>query len=260
MTAISAVAHSTGAFLMSDSATYDQEGVVTRFSPKTVTFPHLGLAVAVTGAACNGEEVARIIRDFSSYEEVMAKIADALHDAWDDGAFDVGDDEASHLHVVLAGWSHDRKRGEVCYISTTDNLGHPAFTPSNKTSIISPSIGEDGMRALGFTKPDGSVGIKCGPDEFLTRIIEYQRTMPWPVPGHAETVKYIVGNTADLTVISAAGITQRVVLRWADSIGQPIDPAATAVSSRPAVPEGLSRLQRERYEKKLRKGTLRAAC
>jgi hypothetical protein len=241
---------------MTDSATYDQDGVVTRFSPKTVTFPHLGLAIAVTGASGNGDLVAKMIREFSSYEGVMAGITDAIRDVWGCGGFDMGDDEASHLHLVLAGWSHERKRGEVCYISTTDNLGHPAFTPSIKTSLISPSIGDDGMRAIGVMTLDGK--IKCGPDEFLTKIIEYQRTMPWPVPGHAETVKYIVGNSADLTVINAAGIAQRVVLRWADRIGSPIDPTVVAAAN--AIPaEGLSRLQRERMEKKARKGTLRRA-
>jgi hypothetical protein len=256
MTAISAVATASGAYLMSDSATYNHEGIVTRFSPKVVTFPHLSLAVAVTGAVRNGDEVVRIIREFGSYDEVMSGIADAIRDAWECGAFDVGDDEANHLHVVLAGWSHERKRGEVCYVSTTDNLGHPAFTPSNKTSIISPSIGEDGMQAIGVMTPDGK--IKCGPDEFLTKVIEYQRGMPWPVPGHAEAVKYIVGNSADLTVVNAAGITQRVVLRWTDKIGAPIDPSTSAVAT-PAVAAAqtivrtLSRHERRAAEAKQRK-------
>jgi hypothetical protein len=98
------------------------------------------------------------------------------------------------------------------------------------------------------------------PDEYLTKIIEYQRTMPWPVPGHAETVKYIVGNSADLTVINAAGITQRVVLRWADKIGEPIDPstgtsavATPAVAAAPTMVGRLSRHERRAAEAKQRK-------
>jgi hypothetical protein len=261
MTAINAVAHSTGAYLMTDSATYNQEGIVTRFSPKVVTFPHLSLAVAVTGAAVNGEHVARMIREFASYEEVMAGIAEAIREAWECEFFDVGDEEASHLHVTLAGWSQAKKCGEVCFVSTTEQPGYPAFTKSSSNAFLSPDIGEDGWKAIDVRGRDGKL-IKCGPDEYLTKIIEYQRTMPWPVPGHAETVKYIVGNSADLTVINAAGITQRVVLRWADKIGEPIDPSAAAAAAAiatPSIPEGLSRLQRERMEKKIRKGTLRAA-
>jgi hypothetical protein len=55
--------------------------------------------------------------------------------------------------------------------------------------------------------------------------------------------------------------------RWNDTIGEPTTPEpidwakwrAEHLPSPPAPPPGLSRLQRERMEKKMRKGTLRAA-
>jgi hypothetical protein len=55
--------------------------------------------------------------------------------------------------------------------------------------------------------------------------------------------------------------------RWNDTIGEPITPEpidwvkwrAEHLPSPLAPPPGLSRLQRERMEKKMRKGTLRAA-
>ena len=72
-----------------------------------------------------------------------------------------------------------------------------------------------------------------------------------------------------LTSIDRNGITQRVVHRWEeDVIGQVVTPkpihdwkawreAKLAAKAKAVLPDGLSRLQRERLEKKLKKGKLK---
>jgi hypothetical protein len=67
-----------------------------------------------------------------------------------------------------------------------------------------------------------------------------------------------------MVILTKDEITSRILRRWPDEIGEkitpePIDLRAWRAARAPAIPEGLSRLQRERMEKKLRKGTLRAA-
>jgi hypothetical protein len=77
----------------------------------------------------------------------------------------------------------------------------------------------------------------------------------------------VVGGKAVLTSIDATGISQKIIRHWAeDKIGERIHPGpvewagfrAARLMSAAAVPAvGISRLQRERMEKKARKGTLR---
>jgi hypothetical protein len=65
-----------------------------------------------------------------------------------------------------------------------------------------------------------------------------------------------------LVILTKDEITSRILHRWPDEIGEkitpePIDWSKWRAARAPAIP--LSRLQRERMEKKARKGTLRAA-
>lgn len=76
-----------------------------------------------------------------------------------------------------------------------------------------------------------------------------------------------VGGAVELTTISASGVESRVIDEWPeDRVGECIRPtpvnwsawkaAHQAKRAAAEIPEGLSRLQRQRMEKKMRKGTL----
>jgi hypothetical protein len=92
-------------------------------------------------------------------------------------------------------------------------------------------------------------------------VLELQRERP------GRTGHFVVGGLIELVTIRRDQIESRVLKRWPDLVGEPIEPepmdwpawrARRADASVASIPAGLSRLQRERMEKKARKGTLRA--
>lgn len=256
MTAINTLANATGAYMMTDTACYDSTlGYVTSFPSKVSTFPHLSLAIATTGSIENCEYLASQMRQFSSYDDVKSGLSDMIREAWDNGALDVGDDRFSHVRLLVAGWCKTGRCGEIHAVSTKEEAIAPSAFALVKAAVLSSpgAMPADILTSKGYLKPNGSLSVS-DPAKFLTDTIKYQRRQPWPVPGRSDQTRYIVGGSAVLTTVNAGGITQRVVHHWNDCIGEMIDPNEPVADT-----AGLSRLQRERMEKKLRKGTMRAA-
>jgi hypothetical protein len=257
MTAINGLANESGAYLMTDSASYDAStGEITGFASKARTFPHLSMAMAVTGTGMNERELAFRMRQFNSFDEAAAGLSEMVRGAWEEGALDVGDDELSHVRLMLAGWSQANKRGEMYCVSTSNEEGGEAFTLFKRGFMASPAaMSLDAMRAAGFLKGNDQALTVDDPVDFLTQTIDYQRTLPWPVPGRAESIKYIVGGSAILTVINAAGIVQRVVKQWPDKLHTTIDPTGDVGVSQPVTPppRQLSRQERRAAEARKRR-------
>jgi hypothetical protein len=92
-------------------------------------------------------------------------------------------------------------------------------------------------------------------DTFASNLLAAQRTIGNPHRG--------VGAFGQITRVTGTECTTRIFERYADEIGEVMVPLAFDWKARraeraQAIPEGLSRLQRERMAKKARKGTLRA--
>lgn len=197
--------------------------------------------------------------------------------------FDSG--AAETIELVLAGFSASRGGPEAYLIRTTDHLppgmsrqqfdamraeniaagrsvmSGAAYTLERLPNVaIAPNIPQEARTASGYAgidpdEPDGTVMN----DMLLA--IELQRQQ-------VENGAHFVGGMAVLTKITPTSTTQKVVKRWeGDQIGQPIEAEpitdwkrwkGSAAVEAAAIPEGLSRLQRERMQKKAKKGTLRA--
>jgi hypothetical protein len=188
------------------------------------------------------------------------------------------------FEMIVAGWSAEQNAPEAYVIYAVDD----AYTPADMTAeertqlpepfkfcrlpnaIYGPRITDEDMLRSGLP----GIDVNDAPEnavDLMRHAIEVQRHHVPDVIEEGEGTHF-VGGFVQLTTVTPNGITQRVLDRWPDEIGETIKPGpidwpkwrAERASRRVAAalaqaPGGLSRLQRERMEKKARKGTLRAA-
>jgi hypothetical protein len=261
---------------MTDAAAYD--GTTGELHAvdlvKCIALPDLHLAVSCNGPALLGQHMSEKIADeFTSFDDLIARGESELPRMFQDYAeYARGGDAYSTLYVI--GW-HRHAARPAAYIMNlwTDGSAKLArvleqsegteafhrFKFEEQLLAGTPLPGDDLIQAAGLRIPDDVNDMR--PELDLLHLMEVQRHEK--IAGH-----YWVGGNALLTSIDANGVTQKVVHEWReDVVGEPIAPLpidwkawrAARIISSANIPAGLSRLQRERMEKKARKGTLRAA-
>jgi hypothetical protein len=254
MTAINAVAEDRAAFILTDGAVYDAEGMVTAFTNKAITFPHLGLVLAVSGRMQALQKLTLLMSNFSTFEAAAEGLPDIFAELWDTGSFyeEIPDGGDLNLRLFIVGWSKTRKRGESYVVSTMNEPGYEAFSLVKRDIVMSPSPDHEDLRNAGILTNEGKLRFSSAPD-FLGRMVDLQRQMRWPVNGDPDRVRHTVGGHAVLTVIKSDEISQRVVRHWeTDVVGEKIQPTPQSVGS-PGVAitdaPALSRQQRRFLER-----------
>jgi hypothetical protein len=278
MSAILVLKQRNAVHLMSDACTYEIEtGVlVDNNLAKCIALPTLSAAISSTGPAEMGAFMGgSIAQEFLSFDDLIDRAEQCLPKIFEDFAdtMRAGDAFAS---LYLIGWHKAQARpAAYCMECSTNESSRMAKIIENDPSAANakffklaeqnfsgtPLPGADLIAAAGFNIPADFNALD--PELDLLHVLEIMRHEE--IEGH-----YWIGGKALLTSIDAHGITQRIVHHWPeDKIGEPILPLpidfkswrAARVGAKVAaiVPDGLSRLQRDRMEKKIRKGTLRSA-
>jgi hypothetical protein len=241
-----------------------------------VTLPAI---ISCTGANIVQRLIAEEIEEkWASFDELIRDGSEWLAEKFTDIAYERLDGDAQS-QIFLIGW-HKQKCAPGAYAIDlwTDGpehekwLANSALIPGFDPGALAMEFKDISANITGSPMPDVSrLGEKCfkvrAPDDYepavdLLHIIEAARHEP--VAGI-----YAVGGKAVLSSIEEHGIRQRVIHEWReDRIGENITPmpidwkawraAREATLASSLIPAGLSRLQRERMEKKARKGTLRA--
>jgi hypothetical protein len=252
MTCINAYAHTDAVYFLTDTTSYDRENIVRGFVAKTMTVPHLKMMYAVSGLCTVQFELQQELKEFGSFDDVVNGFPSRLREAFEAGTFDRDPDPLRNgFRLFFGGWSDQHGCPELYALSTHEEPGIEAFELTTKDTVCSPGLSKEQM--VSFYPRKGEV-----PVTFLTSMIDHQRRLQFGAERH------VIGGHAILTRIDSMSISQTVVRRWVtDRVGERVDPDASAtgdsvVHMSPQIPEGLSRLQRERMEKKARKGTLRA--
>lgn len=277
MSAILVLQQRNAVHLMSDACTYDIEtGVLaTNNLTKCIALPTLSAAISSTGPAEMGAFLGdSIAQEFLSFDDLIDRADQFLPKIFEDFADTMcaGDAIAT---LYLIGW-HDAQARPAAYcmecstnessrmaqiIENDPNAANAKFFKLAEQSFSgTPLPGANLIAAAGFKIPADLNALD--PELDLLHVLEIMRHEE--IEGH-----YWIGGKALLTSIGAHGITQRIVHHWPeDKIGEPISPlpidfktwreARVAAKVAAIVPDGLSRLQRERMEKKARKGTLRS--
>ncbi len=210
-------------FVATDGATYSQTGETLLFTNKVLAIPHLNMVITNTGSAgatpWMAIELAK--QQFSSFDDMILAMPYRMPKILKACPVDLGTD------IMLAGISEER--GPESYVfrlndelpmtgSREEVEASPYYADApgelvKLPDLIMTPIPTDQVIPANFegVDLDGDVDSVTWS---LKKIITMQRHMDLPrgIPG--------IGGFAQLTTISADGITQRILQRWAeDKIG-----------------------------------------
>jgi hypothetical protein len=213
--------------LATDAAMYRQDQCVVAFGTKVAPISHWPGVVTCTGNAAAVPLFGwALAKQFASWDE-MVEGADAGLSRLADIVAEYG---LSHAAVLLAGIS--AKRGPEAYtFQTTETLppgvtqeeakASPYFQPPYvlvklPDVIMTPVAPPEMAIAAGYE----GIDVDADPEAVvwsIRKVLAMQRHMPLPdgIGG--------IGGFAELTTVSAEGVTQRVIDRWpGDKIGAPL--------------------------------------
>lgn len=273
MSAINIITLREVAYLFGDGAGYDADGVIGSIGGKAHVISHISTALLFSGRSILAPYIIHLLEGkVRSFDHLCEILPDSLESYEDEltRLFDV-DIKAAHggkqgYRMFVAGWSDRRQRMVAFSIaSTADDNGLLPYT-------IYEADPDGGFQCPGVTNEQCFRGYGALPtvneqtiEDVALTTLELQRQEPFP----GSDGRYLIGGLIEFVAVRRDRIETRILKRWEeDKIGElirprPIDWNAwrarrTASAAIATIPEGLSRLQRERMEKKARKGTLRA--
>ena len=202
MTAINAVvmANRQSGFIITDSIASDDDGSIVGFGAKVWTMPHIGGAIAVRGYVEHLVWAAHRLGDFATFDAMLSGATESLRHGWPSMIDLIGE---HHCAVVVIGWSESAKRIKLMITNSRDNFvfaecqNHCAPLPDDSQTAT--------LKATGNPIADAMA------------VLELQRSMP--------DLTLRIGGHAVLTTVGANGaISQRLLKRWPDVVGQRIAP------------------------------------
>ncbi|QTH20809.1 hypothetical protein HRJ34_21170 [Rhizorhabdus wittichii] len=238
MTAINVLLQPTAAYLITDSATTDSNGVLIDIRSKVTVLSRFRAAIAWTGAGpihAAGQADRRISealvsKGVSSQAELLAAlplIAAEMH-AENAAYIDTGHDTAVSVFVAL--WSKKRREPQLWACHGDQSVFGPSYVPYSMVRLrqyvtCPPDVDPDGWCRAAF----GRVVDFADPKSFRPSVdgvalLEAQRHIR---EGIGVWGGYSVGGSANLTTVSAKGIRERVLKTWPDKVGEKISPAVT---------------------------------
>jgi hypothetical protein len=258
------------AHVLVDAASYDADGVVGSLGSKTFPVPHWPGVIATRGPALAlsllGVMLSREVRTFDEMVETIEEKLPPLVDLFDRWLSET-------VEINLAGWSHQRQSPEA-YIIYTDNK-----LPPGESQVVADANGFFGnpyklMRLPKVATGPGvsDVDLIIAADYEGIEINDDPDIVAWIMRKHLEMQRrtrfpsgnYCVGGWGQYTRILPDRIEQCVLQRWdEDRVDEVITPApidwkafnATKSTLAPVIDfSSMSRLQRERHQKKMRKG------
>ena len=209
MTALIAFALPDAGYVYSDGAVPWPDGRISHFSQKITIFGQLRAVVGVTGAAEFQSQLAERCGDVATFDELRSTFSDLVRETHAYVLSHISVDP--RLTALLVGWSEKEDR---CEIYTVDSDAGVAAAWSRQgpgrasLSSYTPELASEIARG-GLTLEDAAKNpAKLGPE-----LMEAYRRAFIPAT---------VGGFCQETVITAEGVTTRVVRRWPDRVGERI--------------------------------------
>jgi hypothetical protein len=267
MTAMNIVKRHDEIIIISDGAGYGQDGTLLFAAPKVDMLAHFsGFVMQSGGSAWTAPIVAMFSHFATDTDDLFSKASWILTKVEQKYA---GISAEPMGRVIFGGFSEEKKQmrlgavfSEAAATLDQDGKGGDVVRPDaydlheleGDQLLTQPPIGERlWIEAMGG--PVYDVGEIKNIEEFASNLLAAQRTIGAPFRG--------VGAFGQITRVTKTECATRIFERYDDEVGEVMLPLVFDWQARrarrvPAIPEGLSRLQRERMEKKARKGTLRA--
>ncbi len=215
MTAINCLVTRDGStgYLLSDTAMAAAAGETTPigFTFKSVTLPHSKSVCAFRGTHAFLVPMAILAASFASFDEM----ASGFGPRWF-AAMAQTPEAFRKSDIVGMGWSESNQRVRAFVARSTGD-----FTPEFHDLILCPDIS---LEEVHFSDFDGRVEF-FNVEADLLRIMKAQRARAL----RADDIdsRGVIGGAAVLTIINRHESSQRVIHRWPDVIGQPINLTST---------------------------------
>ena len=245
------------AWMQADASLYDQQGNIIAFGPKIVTLSNLRAAISARGL----QGVAPLLGpnlswQFATFDDMIAQGGLIVRNIYRDfvRSYVPGNAAEKDIELVVLGWSEKENRPR-CYTLFSEGLSAAAgvepytFTPTSEDTedwFVSPDLDAEGWIRL------GRQGIELGKNGFTTAhfdpakhgtvYMEEQRQRRVDFEQNKQIS--IVGGFLASVEISREGISEKILHRWEDKIGEPIQP-----EPRPAF-ENVTPLKMNRHERR----------
>lgn len=222
MTASNVFVQGECAYLLTDGAVYDSEGVVAAIQCKVAAIPHLRMAVAFSGCVGRAVEacVGFFVRVRTQREAFggLPDIAEQLYAAYQADVRREGIERTADFQMYVAMHSLDTGEPQAWILSTNRAGFGASYEPWSLRrvhEICAPRVDRQAVfgRVVDLTDPASFDPATDG----LT-LLEAQRNVVWPNGRH------YIGGKADLTVVSRHGITKHTLREWPDVVGERINP------------------------------------
>lgn len=159
---------------------------------------------------------------FTTFDEAVEGMAEVVEDAVDTyGRALAMCSIGTNFDMFVAGWSEARDCGETYFLSNMDRPGIPAWTRSKcGPVVISPN---DAAMEARLQRQGAALDLgRNDPLDVALRVMEEQRAVKGLQGGDEEV--HGVGAFAQVTSVTREGISSRILRRWPDAIGMPLQP------------------------------------
>lgn len=218
MTATNALVTSRAAYLWTDGAIYDPDGIVTWLGSKVATAPAALMAMAVSGRGY-APRLKEILDTYplATQDEVLAalpRVAQQMRA--EQGALPV--DGCNDVQIIAALYSIARRRPEAWVVSTNQAYLGPTYKPGTLVALRSFFVPDIDL--------DNTLGRPFDPDSFDPVVdglacMLAQRNTPWDVDGCA---MHCIGGRCEMATVTATGVDTEILARWPDEVGKVIVP------------------------------------
>lgn len=235
MSAIVILQQTNAIHLITDGATYRDDGTVQEFRSKVTHLPAANCALAMRGGTWACQPLAAALSLCCSFDEIADVLPDVVKGmmATYDIYFSDQPSHPKHFEIVIAGWSDNMDRMVAAVALSRqrndpdDPTGFSTFDIYERGTLLVPGQGctipaIDMEATLGrsLTTQADIDALDPEMDGFLLHAA--QRREPGLYSGRAA---YIIGGFAELTTVTRHGLESRVIHEWPDVIGQKITPA-----------------------------------
>lgn len=221
MTAINIFRKKASVSMLVDGAGYDALGIYRQPVLKCIPIPHLRAAVATRGSEAATPLFASLLARFTSFDQALAEGAELIEDNFDDIQSVLKRSPEAECQIFLAGWSESKNAPEsyvlTSFFNPAQGLEPWEFHPLEEASAAPlPSPSAIAAAGLAITSVERFNPVIDG-----VKLMEAQRATRVHVTADERGDELcLVGAFAMLTTITAAGVEQRVIHRWADKIGE----------------------------------------
>ncbi len=253
MTAVNVFLRRDRAVMMTDAALYTKDGEVVGFGQKAVALPGLRAVISCRGALMALALLApQFPIRYRSYDDMAERASDDLRSWYDETMSVLADGGFRDVQVVVAGWSEKQDAPAGFFFDTINGVFETI-----KEAVTGPVLDEVEQRnlsSIGCNVPDDAPRYGVDPIRQGIPYMEAQRRMMVHSGDIAEPLR-VVGGHILLSEVTRDGVSQRIVHRWNDEVGELIRPApfvAPRPLPMPAV-SAMSRQQRRAAEREARK-------